>query len=79
MEQPRNDPCVSRMAVDGKVEVIMAVHVDGILGRELEYWRAALVVKLPMNNIGELTQYTGSDIKSDWELWKLCRRRSLRA
>ena len=39
MEQCRTDPCF-RMVVDGKVEVIMAVHEDGIvicrLGRDLQ-------------------------------------------
>ena len=28
MEQCRTDPCVFRMVVDGKVKLIMAVHVD---------------------------------------------------
>ena len=31
MEQCRTDPCVFRMVVDGKVGLIMAVHVDVIV------------------------------------------------
>ena len=31
MEQSRTDPCVFRMVVDGKVEMIMAVHVDNLV------------------------------------------------
>ena len=31
LEQSRNDPCVFCMVVDGKVELIMAVHADDIV------------------------------------------------
>ena len=31
MEQCRTDPCVIRMVVDGKVELIVAVQVDDIV------------------------------------------------
>ena len=31
MEQCRTAPCVFRMVVDGKVELIMAVHLDDIV------------------------------------------------
>ena len=31
VEQHRSDPCVFRMAVDGQVELIMAVHADDIV------------------------------------------------
>ena len=31
MEQCKIDPCVFGMVVDGKVELVMAVHVDDIV------------------------------------------------
>ena len=31
MDQGRTDPCVFRMVVNGKVELIMAVHVDDVV------------------------------------------------
>ena len=49
MEQCRTDPYVFRMFVDGKVELIMAAHIDDIViaGSDdtCEDFHAALVVK----------------------------------
>ena len=60
------------MAVDGKVELIVAVHVDDIviagsdeISRDVH---AVLVKKFRTNNLGELTWYTGCAFKRDWEL-----------
>ena len=62
MEQCRIDTCVYRMVVDGKVELIMAVHVDDtVIAGSDETCRdvhAALTTKFPTNNLGELTWYT---------------------
>ena len=75
MEQSRADPCVFRMVMDGKVELIMAVHVDDIvIARSDKTCRdshAALITKFPTNNLGELTWYTGSAFKRNWELGTL--------
>ena len=75
MEQCRTDPCVFRMVVDGKVELIMAVHVDDIViagsDETCKDFHAALVTKFPTNNLGELTWYTGCAFKRDWELGTL--------
>ena len=49
------------MAVDGKVELFMAVHVDGIViagsDERREYFHVAIVVKFRTNNDGKLTWY----------------------
>ena len=75
MEQCRTDPCVFRMVVDGKVQLIMAVHVDDIViagsDESCRDFHAALVTKFPTNNLGELTWYTGCAFKRDWELGTL--------
>ena len=75
MEQSRTDPCVFRMVVDGKVELIMAVHVDDIViaGSDVACGdlHAALNTKFPTNNLGELTRYTGCAFKRNWELGTL--------
>ena len=51
MEQSRTDPCVFRMVVDGKVELIMAVHVDGIVNAGSDEtcrdFHAALILNFP--------------------------------
>ena len=84
VEQCRSDPCVFRMVVDGKVELIVAVHVDGIVivGSDETFrdFYAALVTKFPTNNLRELTWYTGCAFKRDWKLgeWIIRRRRLLR-
>ena len=58
MEQCRTDPCVFRMVVDCKVQLIMAVHVDDIViagsDESCRDFHAALVTKFPTNNLGEL-------------------------
>ena len=73
MEQSRTDPCVFRMVVDGKVELIMAVHVDDIVIAGLDEacrdFHASLNAKLP--SLGELTWYTGCAFKRHWELGTL--------
>ena len=51
------------MVVDGKVELIMAVHVDDIViagsDETCRDFHAALTTKFPTNNLDELTWYTG--------------------
>ena len=75
MEQRRTDPCFFRISVDDKVELFMAVHVDDIViagsDETCTDFHAALKSKFPMNNLGELTWYTGSDFKLSWELGTL--------
>ena len=72
MEQCRTEPCIFRMVVDGKVELIMAVHLDDIVipgsNETCKDFHEALVVKFPTNKLGELTWYTGCVFKRDWEL-----------
>ena len=71
MEQSRTDPCVFRMIVDGKVELIMAAHVDDIAiegsDEACRDFHAALNTNFPTNNLGELTWYTGGASKRNWE------------
>ena len=68
MEQRRSDPCVFRMVVDGKVEVIMVVHVDYVViavsDEARRDFHAALNTKLPTNNLGELVVI--SSATGDW-------------
>ena len=75
MEQSRIDHYVFRMVVDGKVELIMAVHVlDIVIAGSDEACRdfhAELNTRFPMNNLGELTWYTGCAFKRNWELGTL--------
>ena len=57
MEQCRTDPCVIRMVVDGKVELIVAVQVDDIViagsDEKCRVFHAALVTKFAANNFGD--------------------------
>ena len=60
MEQCRTDPCVFRMVVDGKVELIMAVYVDDIeiagSDETCRDFHAALTSNFHTNNnLGALT------------------------
>ena len=75
MEQCRTDPCVFCMVVDGKVQLIMAVHVDDIViagsDESCRYFHAALVTKFSTNNLRELTWCTGCAFKRNWELGTL--------
>ena len=75
MEQCRTDPCVFRMVVDGKVELTVAVHVDDIViagsDETCRDFHAALSMKFPTNDLGELTWYTGCAFKRNWELGTL--------
>ena len=63
------------MVVDGKVELIMAVHVDDIViagsGETCRDFHAASTTKFPTNNRGELTWCTGCPLKCNWELGTL--------
>ena len=56
------------MVVDGKVQLIMAVHVDDIViagsDEPCRDFHAALVTKFPTNNLAELTWYTGCSFKT---------------
>ena len=60
------------MVMDGKVQLIMAVHVDDIViagsHETCRNFHAALTAKFPTNNLGELTWYTGCAFKRNWEL-----------
>ena len=72
MEQCRIDPCVFRMVVHGKVELIMAVHVDDNVIAEWDEtcrdFHTALTTKFPTNILGDRTWYTGCAFKRNWEL-----------
>ena len=61
MEQCRTDPCAFRMVVDGKVELSMAVHVDGIVivgsNESCGGFHAVLNTKCPTNNLGDITYW----------------------
>ena len=63
------------MVVDGKVELIMAVHVDDIViagsDEACRDFHAALNTKFPTNSLGELIWYTGCAFKRNWELGTL--------
>ena len=63
------------MVVDGKVELIMAVHVDDIViagsDETCRDFHAAFTTKFPTNNLGELTWYTGCAFKRNWEVGTL--------
>ena len=67
--------CRTTMVVDGKVELIMAVHVDDTVIAGLDEacrdFHAALNTKFPTNNLGESTWYTGCAFKRNWELGTL--------
>ena len=58
--------------MDGKVELIVAVHVDDIViagsDETCRDFHAALVKNFPTSNLRELTWYTGCAFKRDWEL-----------
>ena len=75
MEQRKTGPCVFHMVADGKVEVIMAVHVDVIVmagsDEACRDFHAALNSKFPTNNLGQSTWYTGCAFKRNWELGTL--------
>ena len=62
-QKSRTDPCAFCMVVDGKVELVMTVHVDDIViagsDEACRDFHAALNTKFPTNNLGELTWYTG--------------------
>ena len=68
MEQCRNDPCVFRMVVDVKAELIMAAHVDHCDCGRIEWSMQRLPCRVNYeiphaNNFGELTWYTGCAFK----------------
>ena len=75
MEQCRTDTCVFCMVVDGKVELMMTVHVDDIVvewsDETCRDFNAALTTSFPTNNLGELTWYAGCVFKRNWELGTL--------
>ena len=60
------------MVVDGKIELIMAVDVDGIVitgsDKTCRDFHATLGTDIPTINLGELTWYTGCAFERDWEL-----------
>ena len=72
MEQCRSNPCVFRMVVDGKVELIFAIHVHDIviagLNEAYRDFHAALNTKCTTNNLVELTWCTGCAFKRNWKL-----------
>lgn len=74
MGQFITDPCV-RMVVDGKAELILAVHIADIViigsNETCRGFRLALVTKSPTKNLGELTWYTAWAFKHDWGLGTL--------
>lgn len=75
MEQSRTDPCVFLMVVDGKVELVMSVHVNYIVitgsCERCKYFHAGLVAKFPTNDLGELAWCTCCAFKRDRELGTL--------
>ena len=75
MEQCRSDPCVVRMVVDGKAELITDVAVDDIViggsDAACRDFHAALDMKIPTNNLGDLTSYAGCALNRNRELGTL--------
>ena len=61
MKQCGTDPCVFSLIVKGKVEMILAGHIDGIAmagsDETCRDFHAALITKFPTNNLDELTWY----------------------
>ena len=59
----------------GKVELVMADQVDDIMialtDEKCRDFHSALTTKLPTNNLGELTWYTGCAYEHKWELGTL--------
>ena len=60
------------MAVDGKVQLIMVVHVDGIViagsDERCRDFHAALTTKFSTIKLGEPTRYTGCVFKRNWDI-----------
>ena len=81
MAQCRTDPCVFRRVVDGKVDLIMVVHVDDIMiadsDETCKHFHAAWVAKFPTNNVGNTNWF--SNATGNWKRWRLHRRRLLKA
>ena len=75
MEHCKTNLRVFRMAVDGKVELIMAVHADDIViagsDETCRDFHAALVKNFPTSNLGEPTRYTSCAFKRNWDLGTL--------
>ena len=75
MEQFRTDPCFFRTVMDRTVELTMAVYVHDVViagsDERCKDFRAALVAKFPVSNLGELTWYTSRVFKRNLELGTL--------
>ena len=71
MEQCMTDPCVFRFIREGKVVLILTVHVDDIAvagtGVEVDKLLVALNIDFTTNNLGELSFFTGCSIIQDTE------------
>ena len=72
MEQCRTDPCVFRMDVDGKVELIIAVHADDNVtagsDETCREFHATLFKNFLTSKLREATWYTGCAFEHDSEL-----------
>ena len=75
VEQCGSDPFMFSTVADGKVELIFAVHVDGIViagsNETCRDHHAALGTKFLVKHRGELGWYTGCALKRDLELGAL--------
>ena len=71
MEQCVTDPCVFRLIREGKVVLILTVHVDNMAvagtGIEVDKLLVTLNTDFTTNDVGELSFFTGCSIIQDTE------------
>ena len=71
MEECKSDPCVFRLVREGKIVLILAVHVDDIAGAgprdEVDKLVVVLSDDLTTNDLGELSFFTGCVFSQDLE------------
>ena len=71
MEQCMTDPCVFRPTREGKLVLVLAVHVDdmAVAGTRVEVYKLRLTLNkdFETNDLGELSFFTGCTITQDTE------------
>ena len=71
MEQRKTDPCVFRLIREGKLVLILAVHVDdmAVVGTRVEVNKLLVTLNkdFETNGLGELFFFTGCTITQDTE------------
>ena len=71
MEQSKAEPCIFRKMINGKVTLMIGVHVDDIIvsGEKdvCDEFFSELKERFPVKHQGELKMYTGCAFERDWE------------